>query len=105
MGGHSSRSCSTPEVLPPQPPIFVVTGDGNPSPNGNYFIAGTHLGVLYYKHQSANYWIWWDAGTKRWILGYTLFIIQDGWYSEFEDVVGTYIPRRIGWGFPVVSLL
>lgn len=71
MGGHSSKGMTFQEpaaVTPPPVPDFIVTGDGNPSPNGNYFLDGFYDGFLSYKHESENFYIWRWGATEEWYL-------------------------------------
>jgi hypothetical protein len=102
MGSHKSKSCSdvpVPPTPPPPPPVYIVSGDGNPSPNGVYNHVGFHDGFNCYKHELQDWWIFRNAEEELWIIGDGIPSPTHSW--EREDLVefGEYEAARMTEGF------
>jgi hypothetical protein len=111
MGGHKSKSCtfSEPAVITPPPvPDLVVSGNGLPSPNGNYYEDGIYNGYMSYKHESADYYIWLINMVINYCISTSKGTLDDyGWVNSEVDVtpIGTYAPvTELGVGNPIVNL-
>jgi len=61
-----------PYVPPPPTPDYIISGNGNPSPNGNYFDAGSYGGKRYYQKSTADYFLWWESFLLKWTISPTL---------------------------------
>ena len=109
MGGHSSKSCTfrEPAATPPPPvPDLIVTGNGEPSPNGNYFAAHNYGGKTAYRREDGWFWIWYDSEWPQWCLSDTLGqFIRGGWWDPEEDTdpTGNYSPESPATGTAIVS--
>lgn len=96
MGGHSKRSCTSYETLPPPitPPHYHVSGNFDPNANGDYYEAGIYNGFKYYKQLNNNYVIVYSMWWSLWTIYQNLVEGNDAWLSDDaqEDPVGSYVP-------------
>lgn len=111
MGGHSSKGMTFQEpagVTPPPTPSFIVTGDGDPNPNGNYYESELYDGVMSYKHESLNYWIWRMSVLDGWFLSTELGEAEDipAWIQDvvLATPLGMYRDYNYSEGELMVSL-
>ena len=82
-------------------PDYVVTGNGSPSPNGDYYYAGEYGGEPCYTDATEAFYIWYESGNVQWWLGSSLG--HYGWYSEARtSPTGLYYPA-IHSGNPFVT--
>lgn len=92
------------EVPPPDPPL-AVTGNGNPSPNGDYVYGGEWLGKPYYQHPDLTFFIW--HGISGYMCSPALGVgFLGAWLNGTPVVVeGTYNPVFGYSGNPEVAFL
>lgn len=106
-GQKTIASTYTPPATPPTPPpepFYAVTGNGNPSPNGDYLWLGgyafgrkEYIGPNGYKIQcQVNQWILGQLNIHEWLLG--------GVDAQTNPLTGSYVPIMSATGFPVVAV-
>jgi len=89
---------------PPPQPDYVVTGDGNPSPNGDYYEAGTYNGKPWYQRDDQAFLIWWNDIGLDWNIDTILGDRQNYWYGPYDEILGTYTPQGTYTGNPELQL-
>lgn len=108
MGGHSSKSCTfrEPAATPPPPvPFMIVSGNGVPSPNGDYYSCGDYAGYPAFKNETEDYYLWFLEEEECYAISDGLGIIsQTTWYKGSGDteITGTYQPYMEVTGNPIV---
>lgn len=112
MGGHTSKACTFSEpaaVTPPPIPDLIVTGDGDPSPNGNYFTDGTFDGYVSYKREDSLYYIFYDNSNGTYSLSAEKGEVESVASWVFDDggigPVGNYRDYNYSMGSLIVSTL
>lgn len=84
-------------------PKYDMTGDGDPSPNGEYYETGMWLGKPYYRRKDGAYFIWWSPAITDWYITVALGDDSPGaWYRDVT-IIGTYAPKAPYIGNPVVA--
>ena len=91
MGGHSSRSCSSPETLPPEEPAYIVEHADEGLYNGNYYTFGIFNAEFVYKNTS-NMYLFFDSEENNWILGQGIGVANFPYYVAIIDdlITGDY---------------
>jgi len=108
MGKHSKRSCSdypAPAPPPPPSPDLIITGDGNPSPNGDYFEDDLYNGKMSYRRGDNAYFLWYDPDGPEYFLSQTKGSDAVSWFNQTADEMplGTYSDWNYVTGHPVVA--
>ena len=106
MGGHKHFSCSTSRVSQPVIliPDYIVTGDGSPSPNGNYFNTGIYNGRNYYKRTDNAFFIWYNIDIEIWYISDILGEASSfGTWLGSNMILGIYDPEEASNGNPIVT--
>jgi hypothetical protein len=106
MGGHSKRSCSSyPSPTPPViPPHYLISGDGIPDANGRFFEAGIWELKPYYKHESKNFYLFWEPTENRWRIADSLEGFSGYWQNNVDDVPDGNYSAFMGYqNTPVVT--
>lgn len=92
---------------PPEPPPthdLEVIGNGNPSPNGDYFEDGVSGGKPCYRREDSAWWIWWGYGFV-WLITDELEVDTRAQFQKVgEPVTGDYLPHMGAAGNPTVQL-
>lgn len=111
MGGHSSRSCSFPESIPPTPPPIPdlrCVGICTPDVSGIFVHDGDFDGKPAYRREDGLYWIWWDSEFPSYVISAEKGGEVEDYYQENirdETPEGTYAPVLFAEGNPVVSAI
>ena len=84
-------------------PDYDVTGDGNPSPNGEYWYAGEHTGNPYYRRTDSAYFLYYHIPLVGWVLSTVLGGHGNGWWQRVDGIEGSYNPNAPYTGNPVVA--
>lgn len=85
-------------------PDYDVTGDGDPSPNGEYYYAGEYGGEPYYTRADEAYSIWWDTISSKWFITVAPGNGVAGNWSRLGSIAGIYGPVAPYTGNPVVAI-
>lgn len=109
MAGQKTitRSDPNPPPAPPIPPnpYLIVTGDGDPSPNDDYYYRGHSADHDWYANLDLTWFIWFDEVGAHWFLtdrwgdlgGYA-------WICDEATPQGTYFPIESVTGNPEATL-
>lgn len=82
-----------PPPVPPVPPVpdIILSGDGAPSPNGDYFVAGLHDGANYYTSPTTAFVVFKFAPGGIWVIANTFPDTPGGyWYSNGTALLDVY---------------
>lgn len=109
MGGHSKRSCYSPEIPIPVPPPqydLIVSGVCLPDVTGNYVEDGLYNGKMSYKRTDGLFYIAWFNGIPAYLLSTEKGVDNDEGFSntmDLESPFGIYNPQVFSEGNPVAS--
>lgn len=84
-------------------PVYDITGDGNPSPNGEYYYAGIANGLPYYRRSDSAYFIWSAGDPAAWKISIGVDDIAPGHWHRDGIITGGYLPAAPYAGNPVVA--
>lgn len=84
---------------------YRVTGDGDPSPNGDYYENGTVNDRPKYEREDTTMWIWWDSAIPAWIISPDWGELVGSWWRPDDIVLGDYSPFGDVTGDPTVALI
>jgi len=68
---------------------YTVTGDGDPSPNGDYTENGTYGGYPKYTHADGTYELWQD-GALTFVISTAAGTISPDYWSRATPIAGSY---------------
>ena len=73
-------------------PDFVVTGEIDHSPDGEYYEAGIYADKPYYQQKDGIWKLSWNESNSLWCLAGELGEVVAGWALEATDPPGIYVP-------------
>jgi len=82
--------------------VYTVTGNGDPSPNGDFFENGTAHGQPAYSNADASWWLWYSDAIGGYVLSPAIDDVEIYWDSDLGTADGVYTPSDIWTGNPVV---
>lgn len=84
---------------------YNVSGAITPDATGDYFETGTFEGQPYYKHETAEWYIWWWSEYETWAISAVLGekVLLDAWYRIDPAIAGAYDPAGSHEGTATVT--
>jgi len=105
MGGHKSRSCSgyaTPTKPIPAKSAYACIGNGNPNPNGLYYLLSEHDGKPSY-YSKTGWFLWWSEPGEAWVINKVIGIATVGYFIRIlVGIEGIYNPGGLYTGNPQI---